>query len=82
MLDERIKEQARQWEGPVPEDWQLLGIAENRWNRFRYYADPEGGYHYTAQKKKASREPRLDVREESGYVFARRRYKRRMYEVW
>lgn len=80
MLGE-IKRKAKPFEGPVPDNWVFLGATENRVYRFRYYETPEGEYYYTLQKLKKSREPRIEMRQEDGYTFARRSYKRRMYEA-
>lgn len=81
-MDQEIMGRAKPYEGEAPERWKLLGMSENRKYRFRYYETPEGEIFRTTQKLKGRREPKIRVREENGRSFARRDYKRRMYETW
>lgn len=70
MLTREIRNEALLWEGEVPESWEFIGMAENRWCRFRYYKDRQQ-YYYTAQRKKKEREYETRTRSENGVEFAR-----------
>ena len=81
-MDPEMRRQAKPYEGDVPESWKLQGMAENRVNRFRYYKAPDGQIYFTIQLLKKKRDPRIDYRtDEQGLFFAKRRFKRRSFEV-
>lgn len=72
-MDRKVVETARHFEGPVPEEWTLLGMKENNICRFRYYRDAAGQYWYTAQRMKRNY-MQLTVREENGRTYAKNVY--------
>lgn len=77
-ITEEIMNQSQYFEGEAPESWEIIGIYDNDRNYIRYYKDPEGNYHHTAQKKKGREYGRIALREdEQGRTFARRVYPRR-----
>lgn len=68
-------------EGAVPEGWVMEDMFQNKWNRFRLWRAPDGRLRYTMQPVRKERGPRYDIREEDGMLFARRRWKRNLYEA-
>lgn len=73
MLTKEIRESALLWEGEIPEHWEFIGMAENRWNRFRYYKDKKNHrFYYTVQKRPWEREFRIRTRQEGGIEYARK----------
>lgn len=77
-----IVDKAIYYEGHVPKDWELIGMTENRTHRFRLFKAPDGKLYKVGQKLKKKREPHICIRNENGYTFARRDFKRRPYESW
>ena len=72
MLTEEIKLRAIYWGGTVPEDWQIVGVLDNRQNRIWFWKAPDGTYYKTTKKKPWKREYRHEVREQDGITYARK----------
>ena len=79
MITQEMKRDAKYYEGPVPESWELVGMQENGPYRFRYYVTPEKEVFRTSQKLKRKWEPKIDIRIEDGNIFASRDFKRGRY---
>ena len=81
-MKKEIIEKAIHFEGHIPENWELMGMSENRTHRFRFFKAPDGKIYKVNQKLKKKKEPHICMRTEDGYTFARRDFKRRPYEPW
>lgn len=80
-MEETLKKQAVPYEGEIPKDWEFIGMRYNDWYWFRDYKAPDGTIYFTSTKRKKGKKIWIDCRkDDQGREFARRRFKRRMYE--